>query len=95
MASLNSLTLNGTKYDCFVDTEARDAADTALEGISALDEKLNGVPSSIDLSALDTEGKIVETFADGTTKTTTMDFDENGNPIKITDGDGNETVLTW
>ena len=54
-----------------------------------------GVPSQIDLSALETEGKIVETFADGTIKTTTMEFDESGNPIKITDDDGNETVLTW
>lgn len=52
-------------------------------------------PVSIDLSGLDTSGTIVETYADGTTKTTTMEFDENGNPIKITDGDGNVTTLTW
>lgn len=51
--------------------------------------------TSIDLSALDTEGKIVETFADGSTKTTLVEFDENGNPIKLVDADGNETVLTW
>ena len=54
-----------------------------------------GVPTEIDLSALDTAGTIVETYADGTTKTTTMEFDADGNPVKITDADGNETVLTW
>lgn len=52
-------------------------------------------PVSIDLSALDTEGKIVETFADGSTKTTTVEFDADGNPVKIIDADGNETVLAW
>lgn len=52
-------------------------------------------PVSIDLSGLDTNGTIVETYADGTSKTTTMEFDENGNPIKITDADGNVTTLTW
>lgn len=52
-------------------------------------------PVSIDLSAFETDGKIVEKFADGTIKTTTMEFDEAGNPVKITDSDGNETVLTW
>ena len=52
-------------------------------------------PTSINLSAFDTDGTIVESYADGTTKTTTMEFDDDGNPVKITDGDGNETVLTW
>lgn len=56
---------------------------------------LNHGVTSIDLSKLDTEGKIVETCADGTTRTTVMEFDENGNPIKITDPDGTETVLVW
>lgn len=51
--------------------------------------------TSIDLSALDTEGKVVETYADGTSKTTTLEFDSNGNPVKITDGDGNVTTLIW
>lgn len=53
------------------------------------------VPSEIDLSAFESDGTIVETYADGTTKTTTMEFDEDGNPVKITDADGNETILTW
>ena len=51
-------------------------------------------PTSIDLSRMD-EGEIVETFSDGSTKTTTIEYDADGNPVKITDGDGNETVLTW
>ena len=52
-------------------------------------------PVSIDLSGLDTNGTIVETYADGTSKTTTVEFDASGNPIKITDADGNVTTLTW
>lgn len=52
-------------------------------------------PVSIDLSGLETNGTIVETYADGTTKTTTIEYDANGNPTKITDGDGNVTTLTW
>ncbi len=52
------------------------------------------IPTSIDLSSLD-DGEVVETFSDGTTKTTTIEYDADGNPIKITDGDGNVTVLTW
>ena len=52
-------------------------------------------PVSIDLSKFDTDGTIMEKYADGTLKTTTMEFDDNGNPTKITDGNGNVTVLTW
>lgn len=52
-------------------------------------------PTSIDLSAFATEGKIVESYADGTSKTTTLEFDELGNPVKITDGDGNVTEIVW
>lgn len=53
------------------------------------------VPASIDMSAFDSEGKIVETFENGTSKTSVIEFDEGGNPVKITDGDGNVTVLAW
>lgn len=53
------------------------------------------VATSIDLSMLDSSGQIVETYADGSTKTTQLEFDESGNPIKITDGDGNVTEITW
>lgn len=70
-----------------------------MEGVIyavALPVELGGeeVATSIDLSALDS-GTIVETYADGTTKTITLEYDEDGNPIKITDGDGNVTELTW
>ena len=54
----------------------------------------NRIPTSVDMSNVD-GGAIVETFADGSTKTTTLVYDEDGNPVKITDGDGNVTDLTW
>lgn len=63
-------------------------------GITLLEEDTTPA-TSIDLSALDTEGKVVETYADGTSKATTLEFDSNGNPVKITDGDGNVTTLIW
>lgn len=52
-------------------------------------------PVAVDLTALNTTGEIVETYENGETKTTTILFNQRGNPIKITDGDGNVTVLTW
>lgn len=52
------------------------------------------VPASVDMSGFDS-GTIVETFADGSTKTTTIEFDADGNPIKIRDGDGRVTTYTW
>lgn len=72
-------------------------------GIKTLDEKfipdtiarVSPNPVSIDFSAFDTEGKIIEIFADSSTRTTTMEFDADGNPIKIIDADGNVTILTW
>lgn len=70
--------------------------------------------TGIDASALESEGVITATFADGTRTTAsvvdniitetyadgstliyTMEFDANGNPTKITDSNGNVTVLTW
>lgn len=51
-------------------------------------------PSSVDMSGFES-GRIVETFADGSTKTTTIEFDTNGNPTKITDGDGRVTTYVW
>ena len=50
---------------------------------------------NVDLSAMETTGEIVEIYADDTTKTTTMEFDEDGNPIRITDSDGHVTTLKW
>lgn len=59
--------------------------------------KLGGVsvpPNSIDMTAFETDGIIKEYYGD-TEKITTMEFDADGNPVKITDGDGRVTVLTW
>ena len=50
---------------------------------------------AVDLSGFETEEKIVETYSDGTSLTYNFEFDSEGNPTKITDSDGNETVLTW
>ena len=50
---------------------------------------------AVDLSGFETEGKIVETYSDGSNLTYNFEFDSEGNPTKITDSDGNETVLTW
>lgn len=64
--------------------------------IKTLDAKFLPKPAtSIDLSGFESDGKIVETFADGSPSTTVMEFDANGKPTKITDGNGNVTVLTW
>ena len=52
-------------------------------------------PISVDLSAYETQGLIVETYADGSEITYQMEFDSEGRPIKVTDSNGNETVLTW
>lgn len=54
-----------------------------------------GVPAaSVDLTNFETNGTIVETYADGSTITYTMEFDEDKNPVKITDSNGNVTTLT-
>ena len=50
---------------------------------------------AVDISGFETEGKIVETYSDGTSVEYSFEFDSEGNPTKITDSDGNETVLTW
>lgn len=52
-------------------------------------------PVSVDMSAFESEGKIVETFADGTKKTTVVELNGIGNPSKITDSDGNVIEFTW
>lgn len=53
------------------------------------------VATDVDLSAYESDGEIVETYADGSVVTTVMEFDSNGKPTKITDSNGNVTVLTW
>lgn len=49
--------------------------------------------TSVDLTDFESAGTIVETYADGSTITYTMEFDESGNPVKITDSNGNVTDL--
>lgn len=51
--------------------------------------------TEIDLSQYESNGRIVETFSDGTKKTTTVKLDDNGKPVKITDSAGNTTNLNW
>lgn len=63
--------------------------------IATLKDKKEAAASSINLSAFETEGKIVETYADGSTATTVMEFNDDGKPVKITDGNGNVTDLIW
>lgn len=55
----------------------------------------DAVPVHIDLSNYKTQGTIVETFADNSTKTTTVTFDSEGRPSTITDPNGNITTLNW
>ncbi len=66
-----------------------------ISEVKTLDAKFLPSPASIDLSAYESDGKIVETYADGSVLTTVMEFDANGKPTKITDSNGNVTVLTW
>ena len=92
---------------CFIAIQSNDYTDgqtvsvsvvLAEDAIQKIDAKYipsEAVPTSVDLSAYESSGTIVETYADGTTKTTSIEFDADGNPIKITDGDGNVTELTW
>lgn len=51
--------------------------------------------ASVDMSRFESDGIIAETYADGSVKTTTIEYDSTGNPVKITDGDGNVTEFTW
>lgn len=57
-------------------------------------DMLNKTPAEINLTAFESEGKIVETYADGSTVTTTMERNAEGKITKITDSNGNVTVLT-
>ena len=52
-------------------------------------------PTEVDLSGFESEGIIVETYADGSTLTHNFEFDADGKPIKIMDSDGNEMILIW
>lgn len=67
----------------------------ALANLGEAVSEIQKVAVSVDLTAFESNGIITETYADGSTLTYTMEFDANGNPIKITDSNGNITVLTW
>ena len=70
----------------------------AEEVVKKIDEKYlpaEAVPVTIDLSGYESNGKIIETFADGSTETTIIEFDSTGRPSTITDKNGNVTTLTW
>ena len=55
----------------------------------------NKPATAVDLTAFESEGIIVETYADGSTVTTTMERNAECKITKITDSNGNVTVLTW
>lgn len=63
--------------------------------VKPLDKKFIPQAAAVDMTNYKTNGTIVETYADGSTVTYLMEFDDDGNPTKITDSNGNETVLTW
>lgn len=84
-----------------------ESTETALGGMLAVSLRvtaLERVATSVDLTNYESNGVIAETYSDGSTKTYTMEFDENGNPVKIAEvtknGDGEvvketETTLAW
>lgn len=82
-SQMEQLTRDTAEHDRMIDNLDREVADLAKATVS------------VDLSQFESDGIITETYADGSTLTYTMEFDANGNPIKITDSNGNITVLTW
>lgn len=81
-------------YQCG-EVKTLDAKYLPMDAIDARIDAKSAVATGIDLSAYESNGTIVETFADGSSKTTTVEFDANGNPVKITDGDGNVITIAW
>lgn len=78
--------------------QTKETADSAYEISFALGLRMNAFetpPATVDLSAFESDGIIVETKPNGTQITYTVEFDSDGNPVKITDSNGHETVLTW
>lgn len=65
------------------------------EVVKPLDRKFIPQAAAVDMTNYKTNGTIVETYADGSTITYTMEFNAEGKPVKITDSNGNTTVLTW
>lgn len=65
------------------------------QNVERLQAAMDEQPTSIDLTAFETDGRIVETYADGTQVAYSMTFNEDGNPVRIADSKGNITTLTW
>jgi hypothetical protein len=87
------------KYVHFCSIETLDSHKVAIYQdttvVKTIDAKFLPSAVSVNLSGFESNGKIVETYADGSVVTTVMEFDANGKPTKITDSNGNVTVLTW
>lgn len=90
-----TFTIAGAAAEAKAVGDAMAIAYAAFEQITGDIGKLKRSPTSVDLSAFETQGLIVETYADGSEITYQMEFDSEGRPIKVTDSNGNETVLTW
>lgn len=58
-------------------------------------QNLTKAVTDVDLSSLESSGIIREKNSDGSTVTYTFEYDNNGNPVKITDSNGNVTTLSW
>jgi predicted RNase H-like nuclease (RuvC/YqgF family) len=85
-------------------TACETTAGLAFETAGKAALRLNALEAnttSVDMSAFDASGVIVETLENGVVVTYTMTFDENGNPTTITEVRSNApdttyvTTLTW
>ena len=86
----------GVTFVSVTDTEPTEHTISIYQrNIKPLDPKFLPVAVAVDLTAFESEGIIVETYADGSTVTTTMERNAEGKITKITDSNGNVTVLTW
>lgn len=84
---------DGTRLDAVVQ-QAVGALNAIGQTIGSLQNAV-APAKTVNLSKFESEGKIEQTNKDGSTVTYTFRFDDNGNPVEITDSDGNTTVLTW
>lgn len=82
--------------------EMQSVAEGALGALAGVQEDIDELQQAaapaknVDLSKFESEGKIEQTAADGVTKLTyKFTFDAEGNPTKIVNPDGSETILTW
>lgn len=85
-------------WDSVVKQAVSEFADDTSKRLNTLEESAGGtsaVVTAVDLSKYDSDGIIEETYSDGSVITYTMEFDTDGNPIRITDSNGNVTTLTW